>query len=506
MVEGLFDTWRFDEALAGLAILRAQAPSSLEVLYLEGYERFLAGDYPAAVVKLQLAMGRKPGEGGAARGNVKGLLELAAAAGEVIQGHQERRSTHFLLRFPPEDEVLAEHGLKALEAMVAALKEDLGFVPKRPIIVDIYRHADDLAAVSPLTVAEVERTGTIALCKWARLMATSPRALRFGYPWLDTLSHELVHYAVSELSHDQVPVWLQEGLAKFLEKRWRDPPGGRLPPSMEHLLAKALRSGKLISFEAMHPSMAKLPRAEDAGLAFAEVATAVAFLHQQGGMPALQAAVAAARDGTDARDAVAAASKLPWKTFEKRWSAFMRAQGYRTFDNFEPIAPKLRKRAAVDSKRGPNEDEDTGGLGGGKATRFLRLGNMLLLRRRPQAAALEYEKGAKIAGPSEWLFPIKLGRTYLALREPDRALSAVANFQRLYPELPWPHLIAGRALLQSGRPAEAVPVLEQALANNPFDPEVHCALRDAYEGVAATDAGARTRAERAQRYCRALAE
>ena len=48
---------------------------------------------------------------------------------------------------------------------------------------------------------------------------------------------------------------------------------------MQHLLAKGLATHKLISFDAMHPSMAKLPRAEDASLAFAEVTTAIGLLY-----------------------------------------------------------------------------------------------------------------------------------------------------------------------------------------------------------------------------------
>jgi len=35
---------------------------------------------------------------------------------------------------------------------------------------------------------------------------------------------------------------------------------------------------------------------------------------------------------------------------------------------------------------------------------------------------VEYEKGYKIAGSSHWIFPVKLGRTYLALGEADQAL------------------------------------------------------------------------------------
>jgi hypothetical protein len=311
-----------------------------------------------------------------------------------------------VLRVPPEDAVIADYALDALESAIGALGSDLGFEPKRMIHVDIYRAPTDLASVSTLTAAEVENTGTIALCKWARLMATTPRALRFGYPWLDSLSHELVHYVVSTLSHDRAPVWMQEGLAKFLERRWRDPAGPDLPPSMQHLLAKGLASGKLISFEAMHPSMAKLPHAEDAALAFAEVATAIGSLHAKGGMEALRAAIAKVRDGVDARTAVAQAGGGSWPQFEKGWKAYMAAQHYRTFPGLEPVTRKFRKPGALASKRGPSEDEAVSGADPG--ARYLRLGNMLLLRNRPKAATVEYERGGQ-GGPRAVAVPGEAG-------------------------------------------------------------------------------------------------
>ena len=107
--------------------------------------------------------------------------------------------------------------------------------------------------MTTLSEQEIERTGTVAVSKWSRIMLTSPRAMRLGYEWQDSLAHELVHYAVAALTHDRAPVWLQEGLGKFLEHRWRAPAGLDLGPSLQHLLAKALQSGKLIGFEAMHP-------------------------------------------------------------------------------------------------------------------------------------------------------------------------------------------------------------------------------------------------------------
>ena len=96
--------------------------------------------------------------------------------------------------------MLVPYARDTLEAAYQALHDDLGFDAEIPIRVEFYRSPSDLAAVSSLSQAEVARTGTIALCKWARLMVTTPRALAYGYPWLDSINHELVHYAVSTLT------------------------------------------------------------------------------------------------------------------------------------------------------------------------------------------------------------------------------------------------------------------------------------------------------------------
>jgi tetratricopeptide (TPR) repeat protein len=516
--ERSLDEWRFREGRERLAALAAKTPGTSEVAYLEGYARFLEGDYVAAVSSLKAAAaapGPDPG--------VKELLALASAAGDAVKDHREHRSSHFLVRAPAEDAVLVPYALEALESAYDALALDLGFAAEMPIRIEFYRSPSDLAEVSSLSVAEVARTGTIALCKWARLMVTTPRALSYGYPWLDSINHELVHYAISTLSRDKAPVWLQEGLAKFLETRWRAPAGARLVPSMEHLLAKALRGGKLISFDAMHPSMAKLPSAEDASLAFAEVATAIGYLHATGGMASLRAAITAVGDGADARRAVAAAAGGGWPEFERGWKAYMTGLKLKMYPGFDIPTTHIRKPSAIASRRKPSEDEALAGtaIKAVGPMRFLRLGNMMLKRNRPRAAVLEYEKGAQAAaatlakgkgarGPdeaaAEWLFPVKLGRTYLALGEPERALKALAAAQAIYPELPWPNLIAGQALLAKGDASGAVVALRASLATNPFDPAVHCALAEAYGKQSSAERPPAERIARERTFCRELAE
>jgi tetratricopeptide (TPR) repeat protein len=503
-IEALLDGWHFKEAAAALAALQRAAPEAPDTKYVDGYHKFLTGDYEGAVRALEAASSAPT-----APPEARSLEDLAKAARDAVREFGEERSPHAVIRYAPEDAVLAPYARDTIEAAAAALHDDLGFTPPMPIRVELYRSPTDLAAVSSLSVAEVARTGTIALCKWARLMVTTPRALAYGYPWLDSMNHELVHYAVSTLSGDRAPVWLQEGLAKFLERRWRERAGGRIAPSMEHLLAKALRSGRLISFEAMHPSMAKLPSAEDATLAFAEVENAVAYLHSKGGMAALRDAIARVAAGEDARAAVAAAAGESWPQFERGWRAFMVAQHYKTFPAIDIATTHIRKANAIASGRKPaEEDALSSTLKASAPYRFLRLGNMLLARERPRAAAAEYEKGAKAVGsgargdPSAgWIFPVKLGRTYLALGEPDKALKALGSVQTVYPDLPWPHLIAGQAHLALGDPAGAVDLLRASIAENPFDPRVHCALADAYGRVNGTPAEL---LRREQRFCKDL--
>ena len=152
----------------------------------------------------------------------------------------------------------------------------------------------------------------------------------------------------------------------------------------------------------MHPSMAKLPSAEDASLAFAEVATAVGYLHAQGGMAALRDGHRRVADGVDARKAVAAAAGGGWADFERGWKAYMAGQKLKTVPRASTSRPLTSARPAPSppaasrarTRRWRRALKRTGPL------RFLRLGNMMLKRNRPRAAALEYEKGARAAAPA----------------------------------------------------------------------------------------------------------
>ena len=271
--KNLLDDWQLSQAAVIGQKLEATLPDVPPVQALIGTIKFHQGDYEGAVRHLERAA-----EGGV----VPRLLSLARSTRDETKGYVSKESEHFIMRVPPgKDEVLFEPGLWALEKAYDAVTEAYAFEPKYRIVVDVLHDPQGLAQVSTLTEKEITTSGTIALCKFNRLMITSPKAMGRGYSWLDTLAHEFIHLVISEKSQNEVPIWLHEGLAKYSESLWYGEPGLALEAASENLLADAVRKNGLITFDQMHPSMAKLPSQEDTALAFSEVFTVIEFLHRR---------------------------------------------------------------------------------------------------------------------------------------------------------------------------------------------------------------------------------
>jgi tetratricopeptide (TPR) repeat protein len=455
------------------AALRAR-PHDPETAFLDGNLAFLRGDYARAAERMREAIRkqRDPSD------DERALAALAEATAAATREFVETRGTHFRVRHAPgKDALLVPYALDALERAYRALAADFGDAPSEPVRVEIYPEVADLAKVSTLTLREIETSGTIALCKFNRIMIVSPRALMAGYPWMDTLAHEYTHFIVTRVSRNTVPIWLHEGLAKLEEARWRDTaprsdgrPAG-LTPTMEHLLAGALGRKRLITFEQMHPSMAKLPSQEDSALAFAEVYMALVYLQQQIGWDGIRHLIGALRDGHSDEEAVATALGRPFAQFQHDWRAWLHEQKLRTRAGLVPTALKFKK--APDDR---SSNEDASEIAEDKARKLARLGGLLRARRRLRAAASEYEKAAAIIGPGHPQVANPLGRTYLELGDAERAIATALPTLELYPDQAAPSAMLGEGYLKKGDFARAQQYFEAALRISPFDPAIHCGL------------------------------
>lgn len=479
-LEALLDEEDYAGAHLAYEELRAQRPDASESLdFLGGRIAFGEGRYAEAVELLEAAGGEdRPGS----------YLRLARDTQAVMKDHVKVESEHFVFFYPPgKDAVLAPWALEALEAQRTALLEDLGYAPPGKVRIELVNDASELARASTLSKKEIDATGTIAICKFNKLIVTSPKAVLKGYDWLDTLAHEYTHLVVTQKGHNSVPIWLQEALAKYLESRWRGPAGTALPPSSRALLAERVKRNTLIPFAKMHPSMAKLPSWQDAATAFAEVFFAAEYLDREHGRKALRGIVEAMGTGDSDQQAVEAVTGKSFSAFERSWMGYLKAQ---PVPRASPPGPE--KLVLRDPKAQANAPEAKGREIGFSdfqdvqepaARRYAHLGELFRARARYGAAAEEFGHAHGLVGSKYESVSNKYALALFAIRRVDEAEKVLLAALEEHPGSAVTQVHLGRIYLSRGDWRRAKDAYRAAIAQDPFDPEIHLALMRAAEGL-----------------------
>jgi tetratricopeptide (TPR) repeat protein len=469
----MMDSWQLPEAKAVIDKIAQGKEDTPDVLYLRGRYAFYTGDYAGALPLLDRAIGTI-----GKRADWVHMREIAASTLEVTRGYERHLSPkgRFAIYIEPgKDRVLLPFAFEALDQAYDEIGKELGYYPPTPIRLEIYPQTAVLAKVSVLTEEEIRTSGTIALCKYNRLMVTSPKALLRGYPWVDTLVHEYVHYVINAKSSNRVPIWMHEGMAKYLERRWRGPDAAQLPPSSENLLETRVKQNKLITFAQMHPSMAKLPSQEDAAVAFAEVYTVMEYLRGEVGQGAFAQVLDNIAQGMEAQEAFAEVLNTTFPAFEKRWLAYLKTRKYPAFSEDSGFQERLEfkeagaKPAELDQIPKP------------AARDHVHLGELLQARNRYKAAIVEYQKAIKIMGSGNPVLQTRIAQCYLATDQPREALAALEPVRDAYPSYVTTWIELGRAALANGQTAQARDYLIEAARINPFNPDIHTQLATAYD-------------------------
>lgn len=340
------------------------------------------------------------------------------------------------------------------------LTRDLGVDWPRPTRIVVVRDLLSLSAMTGLPYKSAQTTGTVAVAKWGRVTLLSPRASRHGYSWRDTVAHELAHLAVTRASRDRAPLWLQEGVAKREEVRWRAPGPFDDNPPADAIVEHGRQRGLGLPLDKLGPSIAMLPSADAATVAFAEVTSFVRFYVRTLGDQALSKLFAELKDGKETDDALVAASGTNLKGWDTRWRAQL------ALEPGEP-APTLfgldRDRHEME-KWGERRDRS-------------RLAELLLVRGHANEALAELDRlgdamGARLAAnPSaRWL----RGRALEAAGRRKDHEALVADPSRLASSFgPW-WALRGRWEREEGNEVDAGQSFAEAVAVDPFNVEAAC--------------------------------
>jgi len=457
-------------------------PASAAATRFKAALDFHRGDFAPALAQLEsvaVQLGDDP--------EVASDLELYRSTVEATRGFvREHRGDVEITYLPGTDLILVDEAFEVLQAAHDRIGARLGGPPPGGVRLEIYPSADRFIAASSLPAEAVRNTGVVALSKWTRLLLTSPRALGRGYAWKDTVAHEYIHYVVSYQTGDQAPVWLQEGIARSHEVLWRTDDFGPVPVYGQTLLAAALAGDDFVTLEEMHPSMAYLPSAEKAALAFAQVSTMVEHLERSRGVGSVKQVLSRIRAGDDALGAVAGvAGVADGEAFLGEWKA-----------SLAQMRLVRKKLDALPTVLGTPEDDF--GIDPVLASRadlagHARLGDLLREQSLHEAALIEYAAATPTDEPQSPMLASRMARSLDALGRTDEAIRLLRSSVEDYPEFALTRKDLGALLLRGGQTRAALDEYRASADVNPFDPEVQASLDTLYATVGQAELAARHR-------------
>lgn len=476
--EELLEAWRITQAEEVAAKALKENPKSPAALDFDARVKFYQGRYAEALTTLDRALAIDSTD--KRRQALKLFTQFTVDVHKLFKRYE---SAHFVLFVDDKrDAILAPYALDALEKSYEAIGTELGYYPKEKVRVEIAPDATSFNAISTLSLRDIEETGAVGICKFNKLMIISPRALSFGYRWVDSLSHEYLHYAIVGLTNNQAPIWLHEGMARFYETRWRkaapqkDAAEDYLTPANQTLLVHALEKNQFVGFKKMEPSLIHLETPEQVQLAYAEAASAVDFINQSKGSSGVRALLATLND-KPTPEAIEQVFGLSFDAFETRWKSFLKAKG------LKEIPGSRVRRLRVKKDQGEDEEAvELKEIQSAVARNRTHLGDQLLARGRAMAAANEYQRALQ-ASPQSPIILNKLGRVMIETNRADEALPLFKKSLDVDPDNSNAYVQLGRAYHATKNFKEARGTLEEAIQINPFNPLIYRLLGDAYAAL-----------------------
>jgi tetratricopeptide (TPR) repeat protein len=467
----LAQDWDLNAAQELSQSLLKKHPESGDAHFLSARIEFLKGNYERAWEILK-AVGDSYEE-------VSEFKKRIDATRKATKNFVTRETAHFRFRYEEgPDEVLLIYAEEVLEKSYEVLGKVLDHYPLEKVLIEFYPDRQPLSKISPLTLQDILTSGTVALCKYNRIMMISPGSLVRGFNWMDTLSHEYVHYLLTKKSRNQLPLWMHEGIAKFLETRWRDD-SEYLSPIMETILSGALKNDYRIALEDMMPSLAKLKTAKDVQLAYAEVSTMMEFLAESEGLEIFSQLLEDLAKDISFKNSFQNRTGLDILSFQSNWEAWIKKKELQFIPGITALTKEFKNHGKPEKK--------FKGLGTRRAQDLTFLGDILKSRELYNAAILEYQKAKEESSTHSPILFNKLAGTYIQTGKYDEAELLLKESLEYYSDFHTTLANLGELYFVSERFGKAQKYLEKAVRINPFNPFIHTRLIELYDRMSMTE-------------------
>jgi hypothetical protein len=185
------------------------------------------------------------------------------------------------------DQSFAQELMTAAQQALLRLAEDTGAELEEPVQLYIYASSDDLRGAM---IYPQEWTGGVAFTRHGIMaIGISESNIEWGKR---AIAHELTHLVIHQMTlnpYNQLPTWLDEGLAMHTE--------GELEPGLAYYLEMAVAADDLISVQSLCSPFSAY--AEEAYLSYAQSYSLVEFLLNTYGQAKMLELLNVFREGSD---------------------------------------------------------------------------------------------------------------------------------------------------------------------------------------------------------------
>ena len=415
---------------------------------------FLDGDYAVALESGKSVAGSEDEQ---IRLRADGIVELATSWQAVLDRLTivAPDQPGVALRVPAGQE---EWGRKIKERLGSMLDPYYEYfsvkTPLQPEVVFVEDLAQ-LAALSRVPLDRLEESGTVATVLFGKVVLLSPASFPNGYAWDRVLCHEMVHLVLHLKAPAALPVFFEEGIARYLEEWSTQSRPSRLPRVEQSRLYQAVEEGLLLSREQLAESFWKLGSPLKSRAAFLQALFLVRVLVQKSDENAVKRFVESVAAGEDWKSAQRAITGLSDNAL------FAWAKGrWRNVGNKDAQDALLYSLAPQYLSEKQQQELD-------ESRRTVMVGDLLWGREHKGEALKVYQRlPAGIQGTPDVAW--RIVRLLLELERVDEAVAQVEAWLPDYPDDSRLLYVAALAYRAGGQEEKAGELAERAWLVNPF--------------------------------------
>ena len=243
------------------------------------------------------------------------LLEVL----DVLDGFETRTTEHFVVRMhPSEANVLWPYLKTLLEESWTTLTAKYDFIPQGPILIELFSDYEDFA----VRTSGLPNIGhLLGVCFGSVITLGPPRGHKppGTINWQEVVWHEFAHVITLQMTQNNIPRWLSEGISVFEEKEGR-PEWGR---HQEMQLIKSVQENRIIGLSDLNESFSRAKSLADLDFAYYQSSLMVEFIVERYGFEMLKTLIHSFAGPVDIGDAFRAVFAVPLEEVEGQFISWI---------------------------------------------------------------------------------------------------------------------------------------------------------------------------------------